>query len=159
MIDRARPSSPPPGHPYSALRPHPVAAQGRDPRLRPHPSARETHQPKKPLGWVVLRSHQLIARVRARQAQPPRLGLKVRQGTHRWPRFLNPRSVTGKQRAHARTQGTRTQGTATMAVKVRPGGWRGGEGWGHQTRGEDLTSNQSPRQNKEPFPSPGKFLF
>lgn len=47
-IDRARPSSSAPDHPHSALRPHPVAAQGGDPRPRPHPSAGETAPPTPP---------------------------------------------------------------------------------------------------------------
>lgn len=71
--------------------------------------------------WVVLRSHQLIARVGAGQAQPPRLGLKVRQGTHGWPRVFEPTQRDGEAEGPRTHAGDSDNGPGGKGGAIRPG--------------------------------------
>ena len=141
MIDRARPSSPPPGHPHSALRPHPVAAQGGDPWLRPHPSAKETHQPKKPLGRLALSQ---------RESSPTPTARVKGQTRDAWmASFFEPTQRDGE------AEGLRQDG-ATDAELQPPGNTRGSQRRGSGARGEPTEPSRALRRGHGSWPQDGR---
>lgn len=145
-IDRARPSSSALDHPHSALRPHPVAAQGGDPRPRPHPSAGETAPPTPPT--VGRRALSSADRACPGLTSPtPKARVKGQTRDAWMTSFFEP---TQRDRE---AEGPRTHGGDSNNGR-KPRG-KGGEirpqGSWPRPRGGDLISNQSPRQNGSPF--------